>query len=81
MTDRKEQRVCLKFCFLLKKTAVQAHEMLTEAYTDDVMSRTQVYEWYHRFKRGQMSVDDEPRAGRPSTSHTNENVEKIRENE
>ncbi|PNF18364.1 hypothetical protein B7P43_G13571 [Cryptotermes secundus] len=53
--------------------------MLKTAYKDDAMGRTQVFEWFSRFKNGEMSLDDKPRSGRPSTARTHENVEKIRE--
>lgn len=43
------------------------------------MSRTQVFEWFGRFKRGEMSLEDQSRSGRPSTSRTDENIEKIRQ--
>lgn len=43
------------------------------------MSRSQVFEWFGRFKRGEMSVEDHARSGRPSTSRNDENVEKIRQ--
>jgi hypothetical protein len=36
-----------------------------------------VFEWLSRFKAGRVSVEDE-RSGRPSTSKTTENVEKIK---
>jgi len=32
------------------------------------MSPTQCYEWFKRFKEGRMSVGEDPRPGRPSTS-------------
>jgi hypothetical protein len=35
--------------------------------------------WYKRFKDGRTSVDDDERSGRPSTSTTPENNEKVRE--
>ncbi|KOC61841.1 Putative uncharacterized protein FLJ37770 [Habropoda laboriosa] len=53
--------------------------MLKTAYKDDAMGKTQVFEWFSRFKNGEMSIDDKPRSGRPSTARTHENVEKIRE--
>jgi len=59
--------------------ATEAHEMLQKAFKEEALSRTQVFEWFARFKRGEMSVEDHPHSGRPSTSHTDENVEKIRE--
>lgn len=48
--------------------------MLQQAFKEDAMSRTQVFEWFGRFKRGEMSVEDHAHSGRPSTS---QNVEKI----
>ncbi|PNF29267.1 hypothetical protein B7P43_G10488 [Cryptotermes secundus] len=53
--------------------------MLKTAYKDDAMGKTQVFEWFSRFKRGEMSTDDKPHSGRPSTARTHENVEKIRD--
>jgi hypothetical protein len=38
-----------------------------------------VFQWHSRFKAGQVSVEDDERSGRPGTSKTTENVEKIRE--
>ncbi|KAJ8933231.1 hypothetical protein NQ318_008414 [Aromia moschata] len=39
--------------------------------------RTHVFEWFKRFKEGRETTEDYPRPGRPSTSKTDENVEKI----
>jgi len=77
MSDRTEQRICLRFCFRLRKTATEAHEILQKAFKEEALSRTQVFEWFARFKRGEMSVEDHPHSGCPSTSRTDENVEKI----
>ena len=74
MADLKEQRVCIKFCFLLGKTATETVTMLREA-----LSQARVYEWFSRFKHGDMSLEDQPRSGRPSTSRTDENIQKIRD--
>jgi hypothetical protein len=40
MADFKEQRICIKFCFKLKKTSVETQRMLVEAFGDNAMSRT-----------------------------------------
>lgn len=53
--------------------------MLQEAFQEDAMSRTQVFEWFGRFKRGEMCVEDQARSGRPSTSRNEENIEKVRQ--
>ena len=68
--------LCVKFCFLLGKTAVETVTMLKEAFKDKSMGKTREYEWFNRFKRGEMCVEDQLSCSRPSTSGTNENVEK-----
>ena len=41
------------------------------------MSQPRNYEWYKRFREGREDVEDDARSERPSTSITDENVEKI----
>ena len=53
--------------------------MLTKAYGESAMSKTRVSEWYKRFQDGREAVEDDERPGRPSTSTTDENVEKVKE--
>jgi len=79
MADLKEQCVCIKFCFLLGKTAAETVTMLREAVKEEVLSQARVYGWFSRFKRGDMSLEDQPRSGRPSTSRTGKNIKKIRD--
>ncbi|XP_068232134.1 protein GVQW3-like [Palaemon carinicauda] len=43
------------------------------------MSKTQVFEWFTRFKSGQMSLEDQPCSERPSSSRKDENIIKIHE--
>jgi len=70
MADLEEQRVCIRFCLLLAKTAAESVTMLREAFKEEAWSQARVYEWLSRFKRGDMSLEDQPRSGRPSTSRT-----------
>ena len=77
MADLK-QRACLKFCFLLGKTAAETVTMLKEALKVETTDKTQVCQWFNHSKKGEMS-EDRPRCGHPSTSRTDENVEKIRQ--
>ena len=72
-----EQRVNIKFYFKLQKSAKEAHEMLKSVYGDNVVILKTVYKWYERFKSGNESVEDEQRSGRPSTTKTDENVQKV----
>jgi hypothetical protein len=79
MADLQEQRVCIKFCFRLGKTAAQTVTMLREAFKEEALSQARVYVWFPWFKRGDMSLEDQPRSGRPSTSRSKENIKKIRD--
>lgn len=79
MTDKVEQRTCIKFCVKLSKTPSETLEMLRQAYGSDCLSRTSVFEWHSRFKSGRESVDDNWRSGRPVTSKTDDNVDKVRD--
>jgi hypothetical protein len=78
MADMKEQRICVKFCFKLGKTASKTYEMLRTAFGDSAMGRTPTFEWFCRFKHGETSVEDSERSGRLSTGLTDENVENVR---
>ena len=40
--------------------------------------QAQVFRWHKSFLEGREQVEDEPRAGRPSTSNTDDNVERVR---
>jgi hypothetical protein len=42
MVHNKEQRVCLRFCFLLGKSAVETVLMLQEAFKKEAFSKTRV---------------------------------------
>ena len=42
------------------------------------MSRTQCYAWFKRFKEGRMSVAEDPRPIRPSTSTNDDHVKRVR---
>ena len=59
-TRKLEQRANIKFCFLLGKTAAETLTLLQQAYKDDALKKTQVYEWFGRFKKGEMSIEDQP---------------------
>jgi len=67
----------MKYCFLLGKSAGETVLMLQEAFKEEALSKTQVYEWYSCFKGGEMSCEDQPRSGRPSTFQNDENLDKV----
>jgi len=54
-------------------------EKLRRAYGEHAQSRTRVFRWHKAFLNDRVSVEDEPRCGRPCTSKTDENVTKVRD--
>ena len=53
--------------------------MLQEVYGDETMSRSHVFEWHKWFKEGREDVKGDSRSGRPSTSRTADNVERVKQ--
>ena len=77
MNMKEEQRVAIKFCFKLGKTASESYQMITQAYGQEALSKTTVFEWFSRFRAGGDSVKDLPRSGRPNTSTTQLHVQAV----
>ena len=77
MNDLKEQRLAVKFCVKLGKSATETFAMLNTAYGDVAMKRTACFKWHERFKDGRQSIEDDERPGRPSTSTDDPHVDKI----
>ena len=63
--------------FLLGKTAAETVTMLREAFKKEALSQVRVYKWFSQFKHGDMSLEDQPRSGRPPTYRTDKNIKKI----
>ena len=78
MTERLEQRYCIKFCQKLGDTQAETIRKIQQVFGHDTMSITQIKEWYNRFKDGRVSVESESRSGRPSTSRNDEVIEQVR---
>ena len=50
---------------------------MQKAFGNECMSKTQMKEWYNRFKEGHTSVDSDSRSGRHSTTKTLDNIERV----
>jgi hypothetical protein len=80
MSDSKsEQTVNITFLVKLKKSATGTFQLLIEAYGEHCMFHARVFEWHKRFSEGKESVKDDDRPGRPRTSVTVNNIEKVRD--
>ena len=79
MTERIEQRYCIKFCQKLGDTQVETVRKIQQAFRNEALSPTQIKQWFKRFKDGCASVESHSRSGRPSTSRKEEVMDQVRE--
>ncbi|KYN19867.1 hypothetical protein ALC57_10884, partial [Trachymyrmex cornetzi] len=54
-------------------------QMLEMVYGESAIKRRTVYKWVDRFKERREIVNDDARAGRPSTSRVDENIQRFGE--
>ena len=57
-------REVLNFCLHLKKTAAEAHRMLSSTYGEVALSERTCREWFQRFKSGDLDVEDQHGGGK-----------------
>jgi len=69
-----EQRGVVWFLWAEGVKPVEIHRRMLAQYGQSTMSQREVYEWVERFKSGQTCVTDEGRSGRPSTSCTQDHI-------
>ena len=77
MNNLKEQRFAVKFCVKLGKSTMETFAMLNMAFGDVAMKRATCFTWHKRFKNGPLSVEDDERSGRPSTSTDDPHIDEI----
>jgi len=78
MSDKNlEQRMNIKFCGKISKSASETLALLTVAYGEYAMKKSSVFEWYSWFKEEREDVQDDPRSGQPKTQSTGENVDRV----
>ena len=73
-----DQRCPIKFCVKLGESTTVTYEKLQRAYGGHSLSRAQVFRRHKSSLEGREKMEDEPHAGRPSTSKTENNVERVR---
>ncbi|KAG5309963.1 MOS1T transposase, partial [Pseudoatta argentina] len=64
--QKMDQRICIKsvFCVKNKIKCADAFRMLTVAYGEATLDRSNVYRWYKMFSEDREDVNDEERVGR-----------------
>lgn len=63
-----DQRSYIKIETLRGRTPTEIYDLLREVCGANTMNRSTISRWSAKFKRGQTSVEDDPRSGRPRTS-------------
>ena len=64
---------------MLKKTGTETLKMLKKAYKADALGKIKMFEKSFRYKRNETSINDKRCSSDPSTSRSDENVDKIHE--
>jgi len=65
MCESTEEHICIKFYSKIRKIAMETYQLLRQAYSEDAMGRTQVSDWFLRFKEGRTSVESNTHSGWP----------------
>jgi len=63
MADFMEQRISIKFCFKLNKTAPETNRKLKDAFGEEPLSLARTFEWFKHFKDGGKSAKDDKDSG------------------
>jgi hypothetical protein len=71
------QRANLKFCFKMGRTAIETFQLIKQAYGENAVSHTWVFEWYARFWDGRENLKDDKRSGLPATIRTPDVIETV----
>jgi hypothetical protein len=53
-----EQRINIKFCVKIGKSASETLTLLTVAYGEDAMKKLNVFEWHRQLKEGREDVQE-----------------------
>lgn len=75
--EKTEIRAVIKYFVKKNMTPSQMKEDFDNTLGESAPSYSMIKKWAALFKHGRDSVEDDPRSGRPSTSTTSENIDKI----
>jgi transposase len=75
--DKKEFRVLIKHYYLAKNNTVETKVWLDKHNSDSAPAKSTIKNWIAKFKRGEMSIEDDARSGRPKEAVFDENIRKV----
>lgn len=79
MDGKLKQRAVIEFLAKEGCSAVDIHTRLKNVYGESVVDISNVRRWVKKFREGETEINDKPRSGRPSTSVTNDNRQRVDE--
>jgi len=74
-----DQRAYIKIEALRGKTPTKIHSSLMEVCGVKTVDRSTISRWAHRFREGSLTVENDPKSGRPRTSTHDQSVLQIPE--
>jgi hypothetical protein len=57
-----EQRLNIKFCLKLGKSANESYNLIQQVYSGEAFSGTRLFEWHKLFREGWETTDDNVRS-------------------
>ena len=72
-----DQRAYIKIETLRGKTPTEIHSSLMEVCGVDTVDRSTISRWAQRFREGRLSMENDPKSGRPRTSTDDQSVERV----
>jgi hypothetical protein len=79
MSDKNlEQRINIKFCVKIGKSASETIALLTVAYGEYTMKKSSGFESHRLFKEWREKVQDDPRSGQTKMQRTDASVDRVR---
>jgi histone-lysine N-methyltransferase SETMAR len=75
--DTNEYRAVIKFFVKEGLTPNEIHSKFINVYRDSSFPFSTIKNWAAEFKRGRISLEDDPREGRPKSATTSEIIEQV----
>jgi len=72
-----DQRAYIKIETLRGKTPTEIHSSLIEVCAVETVDRSTISRWAQRFREGRLSIENDPKSGRPRTSADDQSVERV----
>ena len=72
-----DQRAYIKIETLRGKTPMEIHSSLMEVCGVEAVDRSTISRWAQRFREGRLSIENDPKSGRPRTSNYDQSVKRV----